>query len=175
MKNVQLRKNERGTTVAEFALVALTFFGLIFGIIEFGRMLYTHNALADATRRGARYAVLHNADAVKVKNQVVYGSNLTVDDEGNVTSAPLITGLTPEMVQVTYEGEDLDGDPDTDPTNFGSNLGTATVKITNFSFDLMIPLIGRPVPMGDYSTTLSAESAGELPKDITDPEPTPVP
>ena len=92
-----------------------------------------------------------------------------------MTSSPVINGLTPEMVEVSYEGEDLDGDPDTDPTNFGSNLGTATVKITGFSFNLMIPLVGRPVPMGDYSTTLSAESAGQLPKDITEPEPTPAP
>ncbi|HEU4768167.1 MAG TPA: TadE/TadG family type IV pilus assembly protein [Pyrinomonadaceae bacterium] len=174
MKNVQLRKNERGTTVAEFAMVAMTFFVLIFGIIEFGRMLYTHNALADATRRGARYAVLHPADELAVQNLVVYGANATFDDEGNPTSAPVISGLTTEMVKVTFEGEDLDGDPDTEPTGFGSNLGTATVRIDGFAFNLLIPLIGRAVPMGDYATTLSAESAGEIPDDV-DPDPDPTP
>lgn len=168
MKHIRNRHNERGTTVAEFATVALFFFVMIFAIIEFGRMLYTHNALADATRRGARYAVLHpKTDETAVKNQVVYGPNGTFDTLGNPTSAPLIAGLTTTMVNVTYEGEDTDGDPATDPTSFGSNLGTATVKITGYSFNLSIPVIARPVPMGDYSTTLSAESAGEIPKDIT--------
>src|SRR5688572_31322715 len=56
MKRIRDRQNERGTSVAEFAVVALLFFTLIFGIIEFGRLLYTHNALTDATRRGARCA-----------------------------------------------------------------------------------------------------------------------
>jgi len=164
------RRGERGTSVAEFAMVAMLFFTLIFGIIEFGRMLYTHNALADATRRGARYAVLHpGTDATAVKNQVVYGSNATFDKDGNPTSPPLIAGLTADMVDVTYEGEDTDGDPDTPPTSFGSNLGTATVKINGYSFNLSIPLVGRSVPMGDYATSLSAESAGEIPADITAP------
>src|SRR5215211_989915 len=106
------RRGERGTSVAEFAMVAMLFFTLIFGIIEFGRMLYTHNALADATRRGARYAVLHpGTDAAAVKTEVVYGSNATFDTAGNPTSPALISGLTTAMVDVTYEGEDLDGDP----------------------------------------------------------------
>src|SRR5262245_10407940 len=108
MKHLDARQGERGTSVAEFAVVALIFFTMIFAIIEFGRMLYTHNALADATRRGARFAVLHpGTDGAAVKNEVVYGSNLTVDKDGNVTSPPLIAGLTTDMVDVTYEGEDL--------------------------------------------------------------------
>ena len=176
MKCISNRQHERGTTVAEFAMVALLFFTLIFGIIEFGRMLFTHNALADATRRGARYAVLHpSAAAADVKNVVVYGDRATYDVDGNPTSAPVVAGLTPSMVAVSYEGEDLDGDPDTAPTSFGSNLGSATVKIVGYSFSFSVPVIGRAVPMGDYATSLSAESAGEIPGDITaeDPEPAP--
>src|SRR6185436_5393526 len=65
---------ERGSTMAEFAVVALVFFTMIVGIIEFGRLLYTHNALTDATRRGARYAVLHSsASTACVERVVVYG------------------------------------------------------------------------------------------------------
>jgi hypothetical protein len=175
MRRDYYRQDERGTTVAEFAMVALLFFSLIFGIIEFGRMLYTHNALADATRRGARYAVLHpKTDETAVKNFVVYGRNGTFDTLGNPTSSPVIAGLTTGMVEVTYVGEDTDGDPDTDPTGFGSNLGTATVSIVGYSFNFTVPVIGRAIPMGDYTTTLSAESAGEIPDDIAVPSPTPV-
>src|ERR1044072_6821398 len=50
----------RGTAMAEFVVIAAVFFMIVFGIIEFGRLLYTHNALTDAARRGARYAVLHD-------------------------------------------------------------------------------------------------------------------
>jgi Flp pilus assembly protein TadG len=173
--SINTRGDERGTTVAEFAMVALLFFTLIFGIIEFGRMLYTHNSLADATRRGARYAVLHpSSKEADVKNLVVYGDKATYDTLGNPLTGPVVAGLTPGMVQVTYEGEDLDGDPDTEATSFGSNLGQATVKIVGYSFSFTVPVIGRAIPMGDYSTTLSAESAGDIPDDISeDPEPEP--
>ena len=163
--------DERGTTVAEFAIVALIFFIMIFGIIEFGRLLYTHNALADATRRGARYAAMHPGttaeDITKVQNEVVYGANGTFDDDGNPTSAPLVSGLTRDMVEVTFEGEDMDGDPETpEKTAFGSNLGTASVKIVGYTFNLSIPIVGRPIAMPDYATTLSAESAGAVPSPI---------
>jgi hypothetical protein len=173
MKPVLTRQQEKGTTVAELAMVALVFFTLIFGIIEFGRLLYTHNALADATRRGARFAVVHpgltDAHKTAVKREVVYGSKAVFDDDGNTSATPLINGLTTAMVDVTFEGEDLDGDPDTDPSAFGSNLGTVTVKIEGYQFSLNIPVVGRGISLPEYSTTLSAESAGEVPKDIVAP------
>lgn len=174
MRTLNHRHNERGATVAEFAVVALLFFTLIFAIIEFGRLLYTHNALTDATRRGARYAVLHNGltedDKQAVRNFVVYGPDVTFDGAGNPNKPPVINDLTTDMVEVDFEGVDLDGDPATPgTTNFGTNLGTATVKIENYQFNLSIPVIGRPLTLPEYSTTLTAESAGEEPADIVTP------
>jgi len=171
MRRGFLKGGERGAFTAEFAVVALFFFSMIFGIIEFGRLLYTHNALTDATRRGARFAVTNKgltaADKQKVKDYVVYGPNVTYDVDGvTPTSAPRIGGLTTTMVEVDYEGADLDGDPDTPPSNFGSNLGTATVRIEGYVFNLSIPVIGRPLTLPDYETSLTAESAGEKPADI---------
>jgi hypothetical protein len=174
VKTLKHRHNEKGTTIAEFAVVALIFFTVIFGIIEFGRLLYTHNALTDATRRGARFAVLHpgltDDDKQAVRNFVVYGPDVTFDGAGNPNKPPLINDLTTDMVEVDFEGVDLDGDPATPgTTNFGTNLGTATVKIENYQFNLSIPVIGRQLTLPEYSTTLTAESAGEEPTDITAP------
>lgn len=171
MKTLNHRHDERGATIAELAVVALLFFTIIFGIIEFGRLIYTHNALTDATRRGARFAVLHQglteADQTKVKEYVVYGENPEKDGSGNIIAAPLINGLTTDMVNVDFEGIDKDGDPDTpEKTAFGSNLGTATVKIENYQFNLSIPVIGRVLTLPSYETTLTAESAGEIPDPI---------
>lgn len=167
------RKGEQGTTMAEFAVIAAVFFMIIFGIIEFGRLLYTHNALTDAARRGARYAVLHHEtadDKVCVKNVVVYGE--THVDPANkcaATGPPLINGLTADNVLVTYEGADDDNNPKTPPTDFGMNLGTATVTIDKYQFTLSIPFASRTLTMPPYTTTLTAESAGEEPSPIPIP------
>lgn len=171
MNTLTQRKSEKGATLAELAVVALLFFTLVIGIIEFGRLLYTHNALTDATRRGARFAALHHGagtdDEMAVKNFVVYGPNVTFDVDGNPTSAPLINGLTTDMVQVDFEGVDADGDPTTPGTlPFGTNLGTVTVSIENYQFNLSIPVIGRTLTLPAYTTMAMAESAGEEPSPL---------
>ncbi len=53
------RSGERGAALVEFAIAALVFLTAVFAVIEFGRLLWVHNALTDAARRGARYAVNH--------------------------------------------------------------------------------------------------------------------
>lgn len=44
--------------MVEFALVAVLFFSLLLGITDFGRMLFMWNSAAEATRLGARIAVV---------------------------------------------------------------------------------------------------------------------
>jgi len=152
-----MRKNrtgERGATMAEFAIISVVFFMIIFGIIEFGRLFYTHNALTDAARRGARYAVLHdNAtnDINCVKQVVIYGEANINPSTCVATGPALINGLTTPNVVVTYTG------------TYGTNLGTATVEITNYTFNLSIPFARQTLTMPKYVTTLTAESAGEVP------------
>lgn len=51
-------KRESGAAIVEFALVAVVFFTLVLGIIDFGRMLLAWNSAAEATRWGARIAVV---------------------------------------------------------------------------------------------------------------------
>ena len=57
----QKKNSERGSTLVEFAIGATVFLTVMFAVIEFGRALWVHNALSDAARRGARYAVVHPA------------------------------------------------------------------------------------------------------------------
>jgi Flp pilus assembly protein TadG len=148
------RRNERGASIAEFSVVALFFFMIIFGIIEFGRLLYIHNALADASRRGARYAALHQLNDACVANAVIYGESNINQTTCAPSGPPLINGLTSANIVVTYQG------------SFGMNIGTATVKIQNYTFNLSIPLINRTLTMPAYTTTLPAESAGVIPSDL---------
>lgn len=53
------RVRSQGQALAEFALVAPVFFLLLFGIIEGGRFILYYETLNNATREGARYAIVH--------------------------------------------------------------------------------------------------------------------
>lgn len=138
--------NERGTTLVEFAIALTVFLTSMFGVIEFGRALWVHNALTDAARRGARYATLHNpADVDSVKNVVVYG-----DPAGG--TQPVVPNLTTNNVTVNY-------------SDFAVNKGTVSVAISSYQFQFIVPLIGTSITMPAYSTTLTGESSGFVPDD----------
>lgn len=58
---VRLRHALSGQAIVEFALVGLMFFALVFGTIEFGRLVWTNHELENGTREAMRYAVVHGA------------------------------------------------------------------------------------------------------------------
>ena len=55
------RKKRRGAAAVEFAVVAPIFLLLVFGMIEYGRMVMVQQVLTNASREGARCAVLDGA------------------------------------------------------------------------------------------------------------------
>jgi Flp pilus assembly protein TadG len=58
--------NRHGAAAVEFALVAPLFFLLIFGMIEYGRMVMVQQILTNAAREGARVGVLDGSTETKV-------------------------------------------------------------------------------------------------------------
>ncbi|HMF55184.1 MAG TPA: TadE/TadG family type IV pilus assembly protein [Pyrinomonadaceae bacterium] len=144
---------ERGATLMEFALVGSVFIVTLFAVLEFGRLFWTHNALRDAARRGARYATVRRNDAagiLAVQKMVVYGD----PNADPATAKPVVSGLTTGNVAVNYQ-------------NYNGVLlsATATVSITSYQFKFAVPLIGGTINMPAYRTSLPGESAGFVPCD----------
>lgn len=139
--------NERGATLVEYSIAVTVFLIAMFAVIEFGRAIWVHNALTDAARRGARYAVLRpQGDIAQVRNVVVFG-----DPAGG--SQPTVPNLSTTNVEVTY-------------SNFGLNKGTVSVSVTNYQFQFVIPIVGTTITMPSYTTTLTGESVGFVPNDM---------
>ena len=61
------RKKRRGAAAVEFAVVAPIFLLLVFGMIEYGRMVMVQQVLTNASREGARVAVLDGSTAQQVR------------------------------------------------------------------------------------------------------------
>ena len=61
------RATQAGTAAVEFAFVSIAFFTLVIGIMEFGRVLFYWNSAEEATRLGARIAVVCDKDDADIK------------------------------------------------------------------------------------------------------------
>ena len=141
------KQDERGASLVEYAISATVFILAVFAVLEFGRALWAHNALTDAARRGARYAALHQPGAgedANIKNLVVYGKTTG-------GTQPLLPGLSTTNVTVSRSSD------------FSVNSGTATVSITGYQFQFVLPMLPKKINMPSYSTTLTGESAGLIP------------
>ena len=64
-KLIQRKKeNQRGATAVEFAIVILDFITIVFGIIEFGLLMYNQHIVTNAGREGARYGIVSRTERI---------------------------------------------------------------------------------------------------------------
>ena len=98
----------RGVAAVEFAMVAPLFILLVFGILEYGRMVMVQQVLTNATREGARAAVLDGAtsDSVAAKvNTYLHGAsvpNATVTINPTNPSAAAMGDPVTVTAQLTF-------------------------------------------------------------------------
>ncbi len=92
-----LPTRHRGVAAVELALTMVPMLILTFGVVEYGRAIYTYNTIDKAARDAVRYLSAPppgrpdpNADAI---NLVIYG------DVGG-SGTPLAPGLSPGMVKI---------------------------------------------------------------------------
>lgn len=96
-KNESRRTVQRGAAAVEFALVVPILALIVAGIVEFGRALWYYDALAKATRDGARY--MSTAPKLVVYNTAMTTAKTMVVDEANAANVSPV--LTAANVQVT--------------------------------------------------------------------------
>lgn len=58
---LQRLKGEDGNSLLEYAFVAMLFFIMLLGIIDFGRALYAYHFVSHAAREATRYAAVHGS------------------------------------------------------------------------------------------------------------------
>ncbi len=83
------RRERRGAAVVEFAVVAPILFLLVFGMIEYGRLVMVQQVLTNATREGARHGVLDGSTTTEVQTTVtnyltsanIAGATVTVNPD----------------------------------------------------------------------------------------------
>ena len=136
------RRRTSGQALAEFALIVPLLVLVIFGIIDFGRYVYTQNALNQASREGARSGSVRNRPAECTgQDRLVCAQTIAL---GRLTGiiGPVTTNVTCE--EVTQLDADSDGELDRQPVtalNCETN-NLLKVRATN-TFTLFTPLVGQ--------------------------------
>lgn len=127
-----MQRRQRGAAIVEFALVAMIFFTALIGVMEFGRWLFTLNAANEATRLGARLAVVCSiSDAPDIK----------------VSMHQIAGGIPVGNMAIDYVPTGCDA----------SNCKTVTVRLSGATFSPLIPLMGGTYPIPDFATSLPRE------------------
>jgi Flp pilus assembly protein TadG len=129
-----LKKVQLGSTIVEFALVLLLFLMFVLGIVDFSRMLFTWNAATEATRAGARYAVV-------------------CDDTGQQAAVlSRMQQLLPQITSASVTWNPVGCAP--------SSCESVTVSITGINQNWISPIPGAiapTIPTAAASTTLIRE------------------
>jgi Flp pilus assembly protein TadG len=140
-----MRRARRGQATVEFALVAPIFFLLLFGIIEGGRFILYYETLNNATREGARYAIVHGS-------------------RSSCPSGPMEPGIAPPAcydpsgAKVVQKVKDtafgvLGASVTVTPTWATDNARDSDVSVTaTYTYSTLVPLV--PLP----PITITAES-----------------
>ena len=122
---------QRGVAAVEFALVASVFLTMLIGVMEMGRLLWTWNAAVEATRLGARVAVVCDINDAIVTTRM----------------RQMLPSLANANITVTYL-------PNACTT---ATCTSVRVQLTGYTHQTIIPLAPISVSLPPFSTTLRKE------------------
>ncbi len=123
-KLVQIRREERGASLVELALVLFLLVLLVVGIADVGRAFNSYMVIVNASREGARYASRFPHDNGGITGAVraeAANSSVPPGDIGIVVDN--LGGKSGQEISVTATYDF--------PTLFGSILGTTTIPMNN--------------------------------------------
>jgi len=129
-------RRQAGVAAVEFALVAALFFTILLGAIEMARLLWTWNAAGEATRLGARLAIVCDINDPIIKSRM----------------RQMLPAMQPANVTIDY----------LDPGNAPNTCSAATCKsvrvtLAGYTHVPIIPLVPLSIPIPPFQTTLPKE------------------
>ena len=160
MMTPRLKKHSQsGAAMVEFALTASFFLLMLCAIVSGGHLFFTHNAMVEATRRGARYAATqckpnlagcaNSAGTVdRVRNMVLYGTT-------TAGTSTLVYNLQATAITVVFSND------------FNVGQGNVSVRIDGYQYQFAVG--GLTINMPTYKTTVAGESAGIVPESTCTP------
>jgi Flp pilus assembly protein TadG len=132
------KPRDRGAVAVEFALLLPVLLLLLFGIVDFGRLLNAQIVITQAAREGSRLQALGVPAATVVTKTQAAAVELPL---------PLPTVNTGTVC----------------PANAGASVDAVVIVTYTFTFLTPVGAIGRMFGSNNYGTTLTLTAQGEMP------------
>jgi Flp pilus assembly protein TadG len=145
---------EHGATLVEYAFVLLLIFPSIFGIIDFGRALYTYHFVSNAARDGTRFAIVRGYTCDQSLMTTACPASPS-DYQAYLRNQMPATGLDPNAVTADTTWPVLSGSPPVCSLSGYQNYPGCTVQVTvTYAFKFIFPLMPR--------TTINMTSTSQM-------------
>ena len=124
--------NTKGQALVEFALILPIFVLLLLGIFDFGRAIYAYNTVLNASREGARHAIVDQTAA---------------NVRGAAAQHAVALGIDPADVDVDYRTAAAPNATGSCNGSVGTQtvVGCTAVVRVEYRYDAATPLIGNLV------------------------------
>jgi Flp pilus assembly protein TadG len=142
---VKAPHSQRGGTLAETAIILGVAFALIFGIVDFGRALYTYSFVAETARQGARWA------SVRAASCTVYNPGLDhcPAQTGSTDIQAYVRNLSVGATNANTINADLEYNGSCGAGASGQCVATVTVS---YNFAFIAPFVSMAtIPMSSTS------------------------
>jgi len=143
---------QKGMTLVEFAIIGAVAMILIFAVLEVARAFFVASALTEATRRGARMAI------VCPINDPAIAQVATFNAPGAGNTSPIINNL--DTSDFVLEYLDRAGNVLGNPADNFAAIRHIQLRVVNFEHELLIPYANITFTMPEFSTRLPRESLG---------------
>lgn len=157
------RASEKGSTMVEFALVCTFFLLLLFGIIDFGRALYTYHFLSNAARTASRWAAVNGgacaSDGSCNGTAPMNNGPASQTDVQKYVQNLTPGGIDPSKITVTACGVTSGAGKCADsPPGCTLNEPGCMVKVSvSYNFNFLVPLVrSAAIPMSSTSEMVIA-------------------
>jgi Flp pilus assembly protein TadG len=145
LSEVEARRGERGGTLPETVIVMSVLLAVMFGIIDFGRALYTYSFVTNAARQGARWAI-------------VRGSKCTLLDhcpaaKGSTDIQPYVQGLSEGAMTANNISASLSfpSCPSGVVSANGNSPGCVAEVTVQYPFKFMLPFLPAGIQLSSTS------------------------
>ena len=144
----------RGQALVEFAMASIVILMLIFGVVEFGRIVLVYNNIANAARIGARYAITNsstpNAASVTNANVSAIQSNVQTVVKNFLAPGTVNINAAGLNITTTFPNKSCTGTTSTS-TCTGTTPGNLVQVTVSYPYDLIISYYTMSITLSNTS------------------------